>query len=47
MARQNAEITFGAGNIDLIDLAREGDLFRRDEIEMESSHGVPAKMGSG
>jgi len=40
MTCEHAEISLGAGNIDLVDLAREGQLFRRDEIEMEGSHGL-------
>jgi hypothetical protein len=39
MTGQDAEITFGAGNVDLLDLSREGDFFRRDEIEVEGGHG--------
>src|SRR6185312_6708286 len=31
-----------AGNIDLVDLAGEGELFGRDEIEVEGGHGKPA-----
>ena len=39
MTRQHAEITLDAGNVDLVDLARERELFRRDEIEVEGGHG--------
>ena len=37
-AGQHAEVTLGAGDVDLIDFAGEGQLFRRDEIEMEGGH---------
>ncbi|BAL73627.1 hypothetical protein S23_04040 [Bradyrhizobium cosmicum] len=40
MSRQHAEITLDAGNVDLIDLTRECELFRRDEIEVEGGHGL-------
>src|ERR1700733_8724504 len=43
MSGQYAEITLGAGNVDLIDLAGEGEFFRRDQIEMEGRHGVPCE----
>jgi len=33
------KIAFGAGNVDLIDSPREGELFRRHEIEVEGGHG--------
>src|SRR5262245_6902501 len=39
MTGEHTEITFHTGNVDLIDLAGEGELFRRDEIEVEGSHG--------
>ena len=42
MSRQHAEVTLDAGDIDLIDFAREGELFRRDEIEVEGGHWKPA-----
>src|SRR5207302_4887031 len=42
MSGEHAEIAFHAGNVNLIDLAGEGELFGRDEIEVEGSHGVPA-----
>src|SRR3954467_14101023 len=42
MPRKHAKIAFGPGNIDLVDLAREGKLFGRDEIELESGHGLSA-----
>ena len=42
MSGEHAEIAFHAGNVNLIDLAGEGELFGRDEIEMEGSHGKPA-----
>src|SRR3954470_5398872 len=42
MSRQHAEVTLDAGNIALVDLAREGELFRRDEIEVEGGHWKPA-----
>ena len=35
---QHAEIAFGAGHVHLLDLAREQELFRRDQIEMEIGH---------
>ena len=38
VAGQHAEITLDAGNVDLIDFAREGELFRGDEIEVEGGH---------
>ena len=41
VAGEHAEITFHAGNVDLIDLAGEGKLFGRDEIEVEGGHGPP------
>ena len=43
VAGEHAEIALEAGNVDLIDLAREGELFRRDEIEVEGGHGVPCE----
>ena len=39
VAGEHAEIAFHAGNVDLFDLAGEGELFRRDEIEVEGGHG--------
>ena len=39
MSGEHAEITLDAGNVDLIDFAGEGELFRRDEIEVEGGHG--------
>ncbi|MEY9232691.1 hypothetical protein ABIF78_005014 [Bradyrhizobium japonicum] len=42
MSRQHAEVTLDAGDIDLIDLARECELFRRDEIEVDGGHWKPA-----
>src|SRR5262249_11004068 len=42
MTGQHAEIAFRAGNVDLIDLAGEGELFRRYEIEVEGGHIEPA-----
>ncbi len=38
MAGQHAEIALGARRVYLIDFAREQELFRRDQIEVESSH---------
>ena len=38
MAGQHAEIALGARHVDLIDLAGERELFRRDEIEVEGGH---------
>src|SRR6201999_3501078 len=35
---QHAEVALGAGNIDLIDVAGEGQFFRRDKIEVEGGH---------
>ena len=35
---QHAEIAFHAGNVNLIDLAGEGELFRRNQIELEGGH---------
>jgi hypothetical protein len=35
MSGEHAEITLDAGNVDLIDLAGEGEFFGRDEIEVE------------
>ena len=40
MAGQHAEVAFGAGHIDLIDLAGERDLLRRHEFEVERGHAV-------
>ena len=40
MAGQHAEIALHAGDVDLIDLAGEGELFGGDEIEVEGGHGV-------
>src|SRR5215207_8474013 len=42
MPSEHAEIAFHAGDVNLIDLAGEGELFGRDEIEMKGSHGKPA-----
>ena len=42
MSGEHAEIAFHAGNVNLIDLAGEGELFGRDEIEVKGSHGEPA-----
>jgi hypothetical protein len=38
MSGQHAEITFEAGNVDLIDISGEGELFRGDEIEVKGGH---------
>jgi hypothetical protein len=38
VAGQHAEITFDARNVHLVDFARESELFRRDEIEVEGGH---------
>ena len=38
MAGEHAEIALDAGDVDLIDLAGEGELFGRDEIEVEGGH---------
>ncbi len=38
MAGKNAHVAFGAGQIDLIDVAGEQHAFRRDELEMQLSH---------
>jgi hypothetical protein len=38
MAREYPEITLNAGDVNLIDLTGEGELFRRDEIEVEGGH---------
>ena len=38
MAGEHAEVALGAGHVDLIDLAGEQQLFRRDEIEVEGGH---------
>ena len=35
---QHAEIALGAGHVHLLDVAGEQQLFRRDQIEMESRH---------
>src|ERR1700742_2924296 len=35
---EHTEIAFGTGNVDLINLAREGEFFRRDEIKMKGGH---------
>ena len=45
MTGEHAEIALDAGNVDLIDLAGEGELFRRDEIEVEGGHGEPVIQG--
>ena len=37
---EHAEIAFHAGNVDLIDLAGEGELFRSNQIEVEGGHGL-------
>src|SRR5262249_8649584 len=42
MTRQHAEIALEAGNVDLVDLAGECELFGRDEIEVEGGHSEPA-----
>src|ERR1700716_2944402 len=39
MSGEHAEIALDAGDVDLIDLAGESELFGRDEIEMEGGHG--------
>ena len=39
VAGEHAEIALDAGHVDLIDFAGEGELFRRDEIEVEGGHG--------
>ena len=38
MSGQHAEIALDPGDIDLIDLAGEGELFGRDEIEVKGGH---------
>ncbi len=35
---EHAEVALGAGNVDLIDFAGEGQLFRRDKIEVKRGH---------
>ena len=40
MAGQHAEVAFGAGHVDLVDLAREHELFRRDQFEVKCGHNV-------
>jgi len=42
MTGEHAEIAFGARNIDLIDVAGERDLLRRDEFKMEGGHALSA-----
>src|SRR4029079_17109999 len=42
MSGQNAEIAFPAGDVNLIDFAGEGELFGRNQIEVEGGHGKPA-----
>ena len=42
VSRDHAEIALQAGDVDLIDFTREGELFRRNEIEVEGGHGIPA-----
>ena len=38
MAGEHAEVALGAGHVDLLDVAGEQKLFRRDEIELEGGH---------
>jgi hypothetical protein len=38
MANEYPKITLDAGDVNLIDFAGEGELFRRDEIEVEGGH---------
>ena len=38
MSGQNAHVAFGAGQIDLIDVAGEQHAFRRDKFEMKRGH---------
>ena len=38
MSGQHAEIAFHAGDVNLIDLAGEGEFFGGDEIEVEGGH---------
>ncbi len=40
MTGEHAEFTLHAGNVNLIDIAGEGELFGRDEIEVEGGHGL-------
>src|SRR3954453_3321382 len=47
VAGEHAQITLHAGDVDLIDLAGEGEFFRGDEIEVESGHGIVLRMASG
>ena len=42
MSGEHAEIALDAGNVDLIDLAGEGEFFGGDEIEVEGGHGLSA-----
>ncbi len=46
MPGQHAEIAFDAGNVDLIDLAGEGELFGGDEIEVEGGHGDTRELSA-
>src|SRR5260370_40345625 len=47
MTGEHAGFTLHAGDVNLIDLAGEGELFGRDEIEVEGGHGVVLRMASG
>jgi hypothetical protein len=47
MSGEHAEIALDAGNVNLIDLTGEGELFGGDEIEVECGHGVVLRMASG
>ncbi len=47
MSGEHAEIALDAGDVDLIDFAGEGELFRGDEIEVEGGHGIVLRMASG
>src|SRR3984885_1271124 len=43
MTGQHAEVALDPGNVDLIDLAGEGELFGRDEIEVKGGHDLPSE----
>ena len=44
--REHGELAFRAGNDDRIDVAREHELFGRDEFKVESGHGDAPESGA-
>jgi hypothetical protein len=44
MTGEHAEVALQTWDVNLVNFAGEGELFRRDEIEVEGGHGIPEKL---